>query len=184
MSIAWVERFVFPKTTAPAAFSRATTTASAEGTWDISSGVPPEVAAQLNERGKLVEDTDWHMRQLYGFAAPFAPSIVEAQLSRFVIDLSPFHTSLFITNLASINTEAIYHHCYEFGTTGVFVCMGKPVPNFLTGEYNKKIMPLGIVMDERIGFGAYFAAVFHRFKQYLSNPELLEGPPKVVNTTF
>ena len=51
-------------------------------------GVPPEVAAQLNERGKLVEDTDWHMRQLYGFAAPFAPSIVEAQLSRFVIDLN------------------------------------------------------------------------------------------------
>ena len=51
-------------------------------------GVPPEVAAQLNERGKLIEDTDWHMRQLYGFAASFAPSIVEAQLSRFVIDLN------------------------------------------------------------------------------------------------
>lgn len=51
-------------------------------------GVPPEVAAQLNARGKLVEDTDWHMRQLYGFAAPFAPTIVEAQLSRFVIDLN------------------------------------------------------------------------------------------------
>ncbi len=51
-------------------------------------GVPSEVAAQLNERGKLVEDTDWHMRQLYGFAAPFRPTIVEAQLSRFVIDLN------------------------------------------------------------------------------------------------
>ena len=50
--------------------------------------VPSEVAAQLNERGRLVEDTDWHMRQLYGFAAPFAPSIIEAQLSRFVIDLN------------------------------------------------------------------------------------------------
>jgi len=51
-------------------------------------GVPPEVAAQLNARGKLVEDTDWHMRQLYGFAAPFEPTVVEAQLSRFVIDLN------------------------------------------------------------------------------------------------
>ena len=51
-------------------------------------GVPPEVAAQLNERGRLVEDTDWHMRQLYSFAAPFEPTIVEAQLSRFVIDLN------------------------------------------------------------------------------------------------
>ena len=51
-------------------------------------GVPPEVAAQLNARGKLVEDTDWYMRQLYGFAERFAPTIVEAQLSRFVIDLN------------------------------------------------------------------------------------------------
>lgn len=51
-------------------------------------GLPAEVAAQLNARGKLVEDTDWHMRQLYGFAERFQPTIVEAQLSRFVIDLN------------------------------------------------------------------------------------------------
>ena len=51
-------------------------------------GLPAEVAAQLNPRGKLVEDTDWHMRQLYGFAERFQPTIVEAQLSRFVIDLN------------------------------------------------------------------------------------------------
>lgn len=51
-------------------------------------GLPPEVAAALNERGRLVEDTDWHMRELYGFAAQFEPTIVEAQLSRFVIDLN------------------------------------------------------------------------------------------------
>jgi N-formylglutamate deformylase len=51
-------------------------------------GLPAEVAAQLNARGKLVEDTDWHMRQLYGFAERFQPTIVEARLSRFVIDLN------------------------------------------------------------------------------------------------
>lgn len=51
-------------------------------------GLPAEVAAQLNARGKLVEDTDWHMRQLYAFAQRFQPTIVEAQLSRFVIDLN------------------------------------------------------------------------------------------------
>lgn len=51
-------------------------------------GLPAEVATQLNARGKLVEDTDWHMRQLYGFAERFQPSIVEAGLSRFVIDLN------------------------------------------------------------------------------------------------
>ena len=50
--------------------------------------LPPEVGAALNERGRQVEDTDWHMRQLYGFADRFAPTVVEAQLSRFVIDLN------------------------------------------------------------------------------------------------
>ena len=81
----------------------------------------------------------------------------------------------FITNLASINTEAIYHHCYEFGTTGVFVCMGKPVPNFLTGEYNKKIMPLGIVMDERICTGHEYALFWQTLRRYLKHPELTEN---------
>ncbi len=51
-------------------------------------GLPAEVAAQLNARGAQVEDTDWHMRQLYDFAQRFQPTIVEAGLSRFVIDLN------------------------------------------------------------------------------------------------
>jgi N-formylglutamate deformylase len=51
-------------------------------------GLPHEVAAALNERGRLVEDTDWHMRELYGFAERFQPTIVEAGLSRYVIDLN------------------------------------------------------------------------------------------------
>ncbi|MHB2169586.1 N-formylglutamate deformylase [Alsobacter sp. R-9] len=50
--------------------------------------VPPEVATALNERGRLLEDTDWHMRTLYAFADRFDPTIVEAGLSRYVIDLN------------------------------------------------------------------------------------------------
>ena len=77
--------------------------------------------------------------------------------------LSPFHTSMFITNLASIKTSYIHHHCYEFGTTSVFVCMGKPVPNYISGDLSKKMMPLGIVMDERICTGYEYAALLPRF---------------------
>lgn len=95
-------------------------------------------------------------------------------LPRFIIDLSPFHTSLFITNLASIRTSYIHHHCYEFGTTGVFICMGKPVADFVSGNYDKKIMPLGIVMDERFCSGHEYAAFCSDFRHYLSHPELLE----------
>jgi len=96
-------------------------------------------------------------------------------LPRFIIDLSPFHTSLFVTNLASINTGAIYHHVYEFGTTGVFLCMGKPTPNFLTGDVSTKLIPLAFVLDERICTGGEYARVWQALRRYLRHPELLEG---------
>jgi N-formylglutamate deformylase len=52
-------------------------------------GLPDEVEAALNERGKAVEDTDWHMRELYAFAEQrWKPSVIEAKLSRYVIDLN------------------------------------------------------------------------------------------------
>lgn len=96
-------------------------------------------------------------------------------LPRKIIDLSPFHTSLFITNLASINTTCIYHHCYEFGTTGVFVCMGKPVPAPMAPEgTRKKLLPLGVVMDERIATGIEYSRFFAAFERYLKKPEQLE----------
>ena len=95
-------------------------------------------------------------------------------LPRSIIDLSPFHTSMFITNLASIKTSYIHHHCYEFGTTSVFICMGKPVPNYMSGDLSKKMMPLGVVMDERICTGFEYAAFCHDFRKYLRKPELLE----------
>ena len=95
-------------------------------------------------------------------------------LPRFIVDLSPFHTSLFITNLASINTRAIYHHCYEFGTTGVVVSMGKPEPDHRNGEFDKKVLPLAVVMDERICTGHDYAAFFVDMQKFLRRPELLE----------
>lgn len=97
-------------------------------------------------------------------------------LPRKIIDLSPFHTSMFITNLASIKTSYIHHHCYEFGTTSVFVCMGKPVPNYMSGDLTKKMMPIGVVMDERICTGYEYAAFYSDFKGYLRDLSQLETP--------
>jgi len=98
-------------------------------------------------------------------------------LPKFIIDLSPFHSALTITNLASIRTNHIYHHIYEFGTTSMFIAIGKnrEVAKSRNGEIVlEKCMPLGIVMDERICSGIYFAGAFRKFRQYLENPELLE----------
>lgn len=102
-------------------------------------------------------------------------------LPKFITDLSPFHASLTLTNLASIRTNHIYHHIYNFGTTSVFFAMGKnrEIARKRDGEIVlEKCMPLGVVMDERICSGIYFAAAFRKFKNYLANPELLEEKPE------
>jgi len=102
----------------------------------------------------------------------------------WAINGSPFHTSLFITNLASIRTNAVHHHLYEFGTTGVFIAMGQPeMKTYINddGEADeKKIMELCITTDERIASGSYFGRCFKVISKYLKNPELLETPPEQV----
>ena len=101
-------------------------------------------------------------------------------LPKSIIDMSPFHMSLGITNLASIRTNHIYHHCYEFGTTSVFLAMGntREVPKRKGDEIIfEKCMPIGVTMDERIASGSYFALAFRRMRHYLRSPELLEVPP-------
>ena len=105
-------------------------------------------------------------------------------LPKNVIDMSPFHNSLCISNLASIRTNHIYHHCYEFGTTSVFITLGnlREVAKRKGGEVVfERCIPLGVVMDERICSGSYFALAFRRMRKYMRNPELLELPPEVIN---
>ncbi len=105
-------------------------------------------------------------------------------LPKKVIDMSPFHCSMSISNLASIRTNHVMHHVYEFGTTSVFMTMGNSVEvpkRSEEGIVHEKCMPIGIVMDERICSGAYFALAFRRFSRYVKNPELLELSPEVIN---
>lgn len=104
-------------------------------------------------------------------------------LPKAVINMSPFHASLVISNLASIRTNHIYHHLYEFGTSSVFFAMGnsREVPKKKGKEIVfEKCMPIGVVMDERICSGSYFAHAFRKFSTYIKNPTLLETPPKTV----
>lgn len=104
-------------------------------------------------------------------------------LPKSIIDISPFHNSLVISNLISIRTNHIYHHIYEFGTTGIVVTMGnlREVPKRKGDEVVfEKCMPLGVVMDERICSGYYYARAFREMQKYLNNPELLEVPPEEV----
>ncbi|MBR6584195.1 MAG: hypothetical protein IKK69_00740, partial [Firmicutes bacterium] len=100
-----------------------------------------------------------------------------------IINASPFHTSLFVTNLASIRTDTIHHHLYEFGTTGIFISMGQPKKKVILNGENveeHKVMELGIVTDERIANGHYYGRCFRELNKYYKNPELLETRPESV----
>lgn len=104
-------------------------------------------------------------------------------LPKSIIDISPFHNSLVISNLISIRTNHIYHHVYEFGTTGIIVTMGnlREVARRKGDEIVfERTMPLGVVMDERICSGYYFARAFRTMQRYLKDPTLLETPPEEV----
>ena len=106
-------------------------------------------------------------------------------LPKAIIDASPFHVSMVFTNLASIRTNHIHHHCYDFGTTSMVMAAGnaREVPRRKNGEIvHEKCLPLGLVMDERIASGYYFAQAFRKMNEYLKNPYLLEEPPERVLT--
>ena len=98
-------------------------------------------------------------------------------MPKFIIKLSPFHTSAFLTNVGSLGIDAIYHHLYNFGTTGVFLAMGKKKKDFIYDDEmvkEEKCISLAFVCDERICDGYYFANSVKMFNKYLKKPELLE----------
>lgn len=96
-----------------------------------------------------------------------------------IIDVSPFHTTAFITNMKSIKGPSIYHHLYDFGNTGMFFSMGKeamvPVAKgteIVTG----KRLPFKIVSDERFCDGFYFSSALRVLRKYYAHPEVLKEP--------
>ncbi|MBP3592986.1 MAG: 2-oxoglutarate dehydrogenase [Lachnospiraceae bacterium] len=101
-------------------------------------------------------------------------------LPKAIIDLSPFHTSFFITNLKSLGINYIFHHTYEFGTTGLFFAIGKEQNHVdLDKEGNiisEKRMGWGLVTDERFCDGLYFALSLRQLRKFMKNPKLLEEP--------
>jgi len=98
-------------------------------------------------------------------------------MPKAIIELSPFHTSAFLTNVGSLGIDAIYHHLYNFGTTGVFLAMGKKKKGYIYEDdevVQEKTISLAWVADERICDGFYYANALKSFYRYLKKPELLE----------
>jgi len=54
----------------------------------ISTVLPDELKQRLSDLGRAVEDTDWHVDNLYDFAQELGCSVLKAQWSRTLIDLN------------------------------------------------------------------------------------------------
>ena len=106
-------------------------------------------------------------------------------LPKMIIDASPFHTSLFLTNNASVGLPAVFHHIYNFGSTTMFWSMGAPRRKVDIDKEGKPVrtrfMPIGVTVDERVAAGRVFGMMIARMMRYFADPSLLEQPPETVN---
>lgn len=50
--------------------------------------LPADIAARLTPHALSLPDTDWHVEQLYDFAADLGAGMIRANVSRYVIDLN------------------------------------------------------------------------------------------------
>ena len=105
-------------------------------------------------------------------------------LPKYILDASPCHTSMYITNMASLGMPALNHHIYNFGTTSQFISLGFVTREITVGPDGKAIrkrwLPIGITADERICAGASYAKFMDRLMHYVHHPALLETPPETV----
>ena len=106
-------------------------------------------------------------------------------LPPFLLELSPFHGSLFFTSMGSLGIPPIYHHLYDFGNLPVFGAFGcKRKANEVQEDgtvVTRKYIDVKFVLDERIVDGYYYATFFKYYRSLLRHPELLDTPPEVVN---
>ncbi len=124
--------------------------------------------------GVFLKFTMWMLRTLDYFGL----------IPRFLLEVSPFHGSIFLTNLGSIGIPPVYHHLYDFGNLPVFGAFGcKRHAAELQEDgtiVERKYLDVKFTLDERIVDGYYYATFFKQFKRIFRHPELLDLPPEEV----
>ena len=106
-------------------------------------------------------------------------------LPKFLLELSPFHGSLFFTSMGSLGIPPVYHHLYDFGNLpvfGAFGCKRKVLEIQEDGSVvQKKYIDVKFTLDERIADGYYYATFFKYYRKLLAHPEVLDQAPEEVN---
>ena len=105
-------------------------------------------------------------------------------LPKFLLEVSPFHGSVFFTSMGSLGIPPIYHHLYNFGNLPVFCAFGLKRRELEMQEdgtlVQRKYIDLKMTTDERIVDGFYYATFLKYFKRLMRRPEQLDSPPEEV----
>ena len=125
--------------------------------------------------GLLFKFTIWFLKLLDYFGG----------IPKFLLEVSPFHASIFFTSMGSLGIPPVVHHLYDFGNMPVFCAFGcKRHANELDDEGNpvrRKYVDYTFNCDERIVDGFYFATSLKYLKRLLQHPERLDEAPDEVN---
>lgn len=93
----------------------------------------------------------------------------------WMIENDPMFTSLFVANLGSVGLDKTYHHLYEWGTAGLFGCLGMPRKMPLPGRDGQPVvrdaMEVRWTLDERVNDALYCFNSLRIAKQIIENPE-------------
>jgi len=142
-------------------------------TTPLDSGMDKVAALLAYIPGPLLKLAVWFLRVLDYFGL----------LPGFLLEVSPFHGTVFFTSMASLGIRPVFHHLYDFGTIPVFCAFGKKrrAEELVNGEIVKrKYMDVTFNLDDRTCDGFYYASALKYLMRLLSHPELLELPPEQV----
>ncbi len=105
-------------------------------------------------------------------------------MPKIVEEASPFHASVFISNLGSLGIPPIYHHLYNFGNVPVFITFGtkrRELQLNADGTTSPRTMiDYTVVTDERTTDGHYLATALKGLEKLFRTPEKLDNPPETV----
>ena len=105
-------------------------------------------------------------------------------LPKFLLEVSPFHGSVYFTSMGSLGIPPVFHHLYDFGNMPMFVSFGCKRRALEVQEdgtvVQRKYVDIKISTDERIVDGFYYATFFKHYKHLLLRPEILDTPPEEV----
>jgi hypothetical protein len=89
----------------------------------------------------------------------------------------PLYASAFVANLGSVGLEAAYHHLYDYGTTPIFVTMGRTHRTPLARDdgtvTSHEVFTLRYTYDERVEDGFYAARALERLAACLASADEL-----------